>query len=69
MRLKPESHDDCVKEIGHMLSTEFKGQSGIIYTLSVKDVENLTKDLRQLGLKVAPYHAYLDGSSRYDDSF
>lgn len=43
---------------------EFRGQSGIIYTMTIKDAEELAKDLRARGIKVAPYHAQLEPEAR-----
>lgn len=65
VRPKPEAHEDAVKEISNMLTSEFRGQSGIIYTLSIKDVETLAKDLKAKGIRAAPYHAQLDSAYRY----
>ncbi|XP_045129129.1 ATP-dependent DNA helicase Q1-like isoform X2 [Portunus trituberculatus] len=64
VRPKPSSHDECVKQIQHMLQKEFEGQSGIIYTMTIKDAEQLASDLRSQGLRVAPYHAQLDADVR-----
>ena len=50
--------------IQDLLENEFKNQSGIIYTLTIKDVENLTKDLRAKGLRVGCYHANLESDYR-----
>lgn len=44
----------------NLLRHEFQGQSGIIYTLTIKDVESLTEGLRDKGLKVGAYHANLE---------
>ena len=43
VRPKPENHEACLDLFEELLSQEFKNKSGIIYTLTVKDVENLTK--------------------------
>lgn len=43
---------------------EFAGQSGIIYTMTIKDAEELSKDLRARGIKAAAYHAQLDPEAR-----
>jgi len=64
IRPRPETHEDCVDAIASMLSQEFPKQSGIIYTLSVKDADTLARDLRGRGLRVAPYHAQLEAHSR-----
>ena len=41
-----------------------EGQSGIIYTLSRKSVENLVQILQVNGIKAIPYHAGLDSKTR-----
>jgi ATP-dependent DNA helicase RecQ len=42
-----------------------RGESGIIYTLSRRNVESLTADfLRTAGVRAAPYHAGLDDLAR-----
>jgi ATP-dependent DNA helicase Q1 len=38
--------ENIVSEIANILKTDFDGQSGIIYCLSRKDCEELTKELR-----------------------
>jgi ATP-dependent DNA helicase Q1 len=64
VRQKPESAEESVAALADMLSNEFSGQSGIIYTLTVKEVDTLAKNLREAGLRVAPYHAQLEPESR-----
>ena len=44
---------------------KFKGQSGIIYCFSRKQVDNLTADLNQYGFKALPYHAGLPSAARH----
>jgi ATP-dependent DNA helicase RecQ len=41
-----------------------KGESGIVYALSRKSVEDLADDLRARGVRAAAYHAGLDGETR-----
>eukprot|EP00095_Tigriopus_kingsejongensis_P001261 maker-scaffold374_size191929-snap-gene-0.37 protein:Tk01261 transcript:maker-scaffold374_size191929-snap-gene-0.37-mRNA-1 annotation:"1-like protein" len=64
VRPKASSHDESIQQLTRMLGEEFKGQSGIIYALTIKDVEALAKDLRDNGIKAAPYHAHLEGQHR-----
>ncbi len=47
------------------------GESGIIYTLSRKNVDSLTEYLRSAGVRAAPYHAGLDDDvrARHQDAF
>lgn len=44
---------------------KFKGQSGIIYCFSRKQVDSLTKDLNGFGFKALPYHAGLSDDVRH----
>ncbi len=44
---------------------KFKGQSGIIYCFSRKQVDSLTKDLNDVGLEALPYHAGLTDDVRH----
>jgi ATP-dependent DNA helicase Q1 len=64
VRPKPDSHEACLDTLEKLLKDEFPKQSGIIYTLTVKDVESLTKGLRLRGLRVACYHANLEPEYR-----
>ena len=64
VRAKPDNHQACLEMLYDLLTNEFNNQSGIIYTLTVKDVETLTKDLKGKGLKVGCYHANLEADYR-----
>ncbi len=44
---------------------KFKGQSGIIYCFSRKQVDTLTNDLNYFGFKALPYHAGLPDDVRH----
>jgi len=44
---------------------KFKGQSGIIYCFSRKQVDTLTADLNYFGFKALPYHAGLSDEVRH----
>jgi ATP-dependent DNA helicase RecQ len=48
-----------------------RGESGIIYTLSRRNVESLTEFLRGAGVRAVPYHAGLDDAvrTRHQDAF
>lgn len=43
---------------------DHKGESGIVYCLSRKKVEEIAEFLKVNGVKVAPYHAGMDGAVR-----
>lgn len=47
-----------------MLEVQFANQSGIIYTTSVKDCDQLASELRERNLRVAAYHASLEPNQR-----
>lgn len=64
VRPKPPSPSEFIDELEKLLKGEFKGYSGIIYALSIKDTEELAKELRARDVKVAPYHAMLEAESR-----
>ncbi|XP_042879108.1 ATP-dependent DNA helicase Q1-like [Penaeus japonicus] len=64
VRPKSSSQKECNDEFQNLLEGEFRGQSGIIYTMTIKDAEELAKDLRARGIKVAPYHAQLEPEAR-----
>ena len=59
VRAKPDSNDECVAGIVDMLTSEFRDCTGIIYSLTIKDVETLAEKLNASGLRVAPYHGNL----------
>ena len=59
VRAKPDSNDECVAGIVDMLTSEFRNCTGIIYSLTIKDVETLAEKLNASGLRVAPYHGNL----------
>lgn len=44
----------------NLLKSKYKNQSGIIYTTTIKETEELTEYLRNKGLQVMNYHAQLD---------
>ena len=64
VRLKPDSQEEVTATLHELLTQEFSGQSGIIYTLSIKDTESLSADLKIRGIKCGPYHAQLDAEHR-----
>ncbi|XP_034174377.1 ATP-dependent DNA helicase Q1 isoform X1 [Osmia lignaria lignaria] len=64
VRRKPADKSTCLAMIENLLKTRFKDKSGIIYTTTIKDAEQLTTDLRSLDLKVGCYHAMLEPQYR-----
>lgn len=61
---KPTSQEECIKILEKLLKGRYRNQSGIIYTNSIKDSEDITNALRKVGLKVGCYHANLEASTR-----
>ncbi|SMC49411.1 DNA helicase RecQ [Moheibacter sediminis] len=59
--IRPKVNQD--KEIVKFIS-QFSGQSGVIYCLSRKKVEEFSQTLQVNGIKAIPYHAGLDGKTR-----
>jgi superfamily II DNA helicase RecQ len=62
--MKPDSNESFNELLSELLSTEFDGQTGIIYARTIFEVENLTKDLKAMGHKVGCYHANLSSDDR-----
>lgn len=64
VRRKPSDKEMCLAMIENLLKNRFNGKSGIIYTTTIKDAEQLTTDLRGRGIKVGCYHAMLEANYR-----
>lgn len=58
------STKDDSEKIAELIKTDFKGQSGIIYCLTVKEVDELAKRLVANKIRACPYHAQLDPTTR-----
>lgn len=61
---KPAQSEECIDYLENLLTTKYKDQSGIIYTTTIKECEELTKNLRNRGLRVRHYHANLENEQR-----
>ena len=44
-------------ELRQLISSQFSGQSGIIYCFSQKDTEEVAAELRSRSIKASAYHA------------
>ncbi|ESN99050.1 hypothetical protein HELRODRAFT_162528 [Helobdella robusta] len=64
VRMKPRNNKEFTEELLKMITKQFNGQSGIIYCLTQKDTEELTKELNNKGGRVACYHANMDVDHR-----
>ncbi|KAG5309820.1 RECQ1 helicase, partial [Acromyrmex insinuator] len=64
VRRKPADKETCLAMIENLLKNRFNGKSGIIYTTTIKDAEQLTTDLRGRGIKAGCYHAMLEANYR-----
>uniref|UniRef100_A0A5K4EEP8 DNA 3'-5' helicase n=1 Tax=Schistosoma mansoni TaxID=6183 RepID=A0A5K4EEP8_SCHMA len=53
-----------VKYLYELINKNYINQSGIVYCFSQKDTEDVSSELKNFGLKVAPYHANLDFNYR-----
>lgn len=54
MRPKPSAMKECVEELAHLLRTSYANQSGIIYTTTVKECEELREQLRLVNIVILP---------------
>ncbi|XP_049868783.1 ATP-dependent DNA helicase Q1-like [Pectinophora gossypiella] len=61
---KPSSQEECLNILEKLLKYRYKGESGIIYTHSIKDSEDLTDGLHKRGLRVGCYHANMEAAAR-----
>ncbi|XP_023952759.2 ATP-dependent DNA helicase Q1-like [Bicyclus anynana] len=61
---KPTSQEECLTILEKLLKYRYNGESGIIYTNSIKDSEDIAEGLRKRGLKVGCYHANMEANSR-----
>ncbi|KAL3284470.1 hypothetical protein HHI36_018631 [Cryptolaemus montrouzieri] len=57
---KPSASEQSLKILEKLLKNNYKNQSGIIYTTTIKETEELTKYLRDADLQVMNYHAQLE---------
>ncbi|XP_071570480.1 ATP-dependent DNA helicase Q1 [Temnothorax nylanderi] len=64
VRRKPADKGTCLAMMENLLKNRFSGKSGIIYTTTIKDAEQLTCDLRDRGIKIGCYHAMLEANYR-----
>ena len=60
---KVQPKKNIVAQVRSILD-RYKGESGIIYCIRRKDVNELCSDLQEHGYKVAPYHAGMDAEKR-----
>ncbi|XP_058117290.1 ATP-dependent DNA helicase Q1-like [Anopheles ziemanni] len=61
---KPQEKQEQYEFLSDLLLNRFRQKSGIIYTLSMKDAVDISTELQNRGLKVAPYHATLEAVDR-----
>uniref|UniRef100_A0A1I8ARK7 ATP-dependent DNA helicase n=1 Tax=Steinernema glaseri TaxID=37863 RepID=A0A1I8ARK7_9BILA len=64
VKVKPAKDADFLDELTDVLSNRFNGQSGIIYTFSRKESEEVAKALRKRGIACGPYHAHIDPTEK-----
>lgn len=61
---KPGDKDQCVDLLFDLLKNRYDKKSGIIYTFSIADTEEISSALVSRGLSVRPYHANLTADRR-----
>ena len=64
VRTKPENAEENYDYIAGLVTGEFKGGSGIIYSTTVKEVETLYSELKKRSVKIGPYHAQMEPQAR-----
>ena len=64
VRNKPEDAEENYQYLVRLITGEFKGGSGIIYSTTVKEVETLYAELKKRGVKVGAYHAQMEPAER-----
>ena len=64
VRSKPENAEENYDYLAGLVTGEFRGGSGIIYSTTVKEVETLYTELKNRGVKVGPYHAQMEPEAR-----
>uniref|UniRef100_A0A1I7UJR1 ATP-dependent DNA helicase n=1 Tax=Caenorhabditis tropicalis TaxID=1561998 RepID=A0A1I7UJR1_9PELO len=55
-----------INDISQLISSQFQGETGIVYCLSRNDCEKVAKLLNARGIKAKHYHAYMESSERSD---
>nr|CAH8868448.1 unnamed protein product [Trichobilharzia regenti] len=58
------STKSTVSHLYELIRKKYSNKSGIVYCFSQKDTEDVSSELKNLGLKSAPYHANLDFNYR-----
>lgn len=61
---KPDKPDACIERLVTLITNKFKNKCGIVYTATIKDCEEVAKELRKHNLRVRPYHAEMDKEIR-----
>ncbi|CAH1965706.1 unnamed protein product [Acanthoscelides obtectus] len=61
---KPSDKHECINIIEDIMMKKYKDQSGIIYTSTIKECEDLNNLLRERGVSVQLYHAQLESEAK-----
>lgn len=56
--------EDLIEKISHTIQSRFSGQSGLIYCLTIKEVEEISQNLLSNGIQAMAYHAQLTPEKR-----
>jgi ATP-dependent DNA helicase Q1 len=64
VRKKPPGYKNQVEEMAKIIKKEFPKQCGIVYTLSRKDSDQVSDDLRCQGIKAGSYHSDVSTAQR-----
>ncbi|CAL1155990.1 unnamed protein product [Cladocopium goreaui] len=63
-KVLPKSKRSIMKEIGELIHTRFRGESGIIYCLSKQNCEDVQQELSRMQIRAEVYHAQVAAHQR-----
>lgn len=66
IRYRIEPKNNAREQLLRLITTEHEGESGIVYCLSRRNVEQVAQYLQERGIPALPYHAGLEASVRRD---
>ena len=66
IRYRIEPKNNAREQLLRLITTEHEGESGIVYCLSRRSVEQVAQFLQERGIPALPYHAGLEASVRRD---
>ena len=65
VKQKPSNNEECMNLIAKQIKQHFDKKSGIVYTFSQRESEQVAQELCSRGIKADCYHANMDCKQRY----